>query len=122
MPARGYLHCYFISSGPHSKESHNHKPVKARLSPNFIASCDTVKDMDAPLFPNVFILALDRDQRNVKMSSGALPVSTRDNGLVIHEAGQSSKAKLDHMIKRLFFPVLESNKDLLKSQSRPNHS
>lgn len=90
-----------IAQVPKAKSHTTIRSLKERLSPNFIASCDTVMDMDTLFFPNVFNLALDRDQRNVKISSGPLPVSTQDNGSVIHQAGRSSKATLDNTIKSM---------------------
>lgn len=104
-PARGSLHVIsyltVIAKVPTANSHTTIRPVKTRPNPNSIASRDTVMDIDILFFPNVFNLALDRDQRNVKMGSGPLPVSTQDNGSAIHQAGQSSKAKLDNMIKRL---------------------
>lgn len=99
------------------------KSGKTRLNPTFAASCDAMVNIESLFILSVFSVALDREQRNVKMSSGH-PCCPHPGQWVIHQAGQSSKANFDHVKKEAVMEpssVLhpESNKVLLRSQAMP---
>lgn len=74
----------------------------------------------------MFSRALDRDQKNVKMSSSPLVVPTQDNGSHIRQESPT-KAKFDYVKRKLswskaWFLHPEITKVPLKSQVRPNQS
>ena len=73
----------YIAQGSSAKSNHETAQDKTEL--HFAASCDTVMDIKRLFFPHVFSRALDRNQRNIKMSSSPLTVLTQDNGSHIRQ-------------------------------------
>lgn len=98
----------------------NHETAQDKTELHFAASCDTVMDIKRLFFPHVFSRALDRDQRNIKMSSSPLTVPTQDNGSHIRQDSLPRPSLT--MSKGSLFLHPGSTKDLLKSQVGLNQS